>query len=79
MTPSANRRTPDYLADEIGVAGGKVAPTIPDDCCGRYHLLDFGMADAQALVAVRIRQPTTSREQNASRIANRASPTKRDW
>jgi hypothetical protein len=56
MTPSANRRTLDDLADDIGVAGGKVAPTIPNDLRSGYHLLDFDWADAQAFVAVRIRQ-----------------------
>src|SRR5271163_2141642 len=60
MAPIANRRTTRDLADEVGVAGGKVAPAIPDDRRGGYHLLDFGLADAQALVAVRIRQSTTS-------------------
>jgi hypothetical protein len=57
MTPSANGRTPHDLADEIGVAGGEVTPTISDDRRSSYHLLEFGLPDAQALVAVQIRQP----------------------
>jgi hypothetical protein len=56
MTPIANRRTPHYLAEEVGIAGGKVTPTVPDDLRSGYHLLDFDWADAQAFVAVRIRQ-----------------------
>jgi hypothetical protein len=69
MTPSANSRTPHDLAEEIGVPGGKVAPTIPDNLRRDYHVLDFGSADTQACVAVRIRHSTilarTKRVQNS--------------
>jgi hypothetical protein len=69
MTPSANSRTPHDLAEEIGVPGGKVAPTIPDNLRRGYHVLDFGLADAQACVAVRIPHSTilarTKRVQNS--------------
>src|SRR5438105_14312801 len=76
MAPSTNRRTPRHLAGEVGLARGKVAPTIPDDLRGGYHLLDFGLAAARALAAVRVHRPPTAREQNAARIANCALPTK---
>jgi hypothetical protein len=69
MTPSANSRTAHDLAEEIGVPGGKVAPTIPDNLRRGYHVLDFGLAHAQACVAVRIRHSTilarTKRVQNS--------------
>jgi hypothetical protein len=58
MTPGANRRIPNHLADKVGIAGGKVAPATPDNFRSCYHLLDFSLADAQAFVAVRIGQPT---------------------
>jgi hypothetical protein len=58
MTPSANRRIPDHLADEIGIAGDKGAPTISDDVRSGDHLRDFRLADAQAFGVVHIRQST---------------------
>src|SRR5262249_39502157 len=57
------------LADEVGVTGGKLAPATPDNRRCGCHPLDFGLADLQASVAVRICQSTSSREQNATRIA----------
>jgi hypothetical protein len=69
MPPSANRRTPHDFADEVGIASGKLAPAIPDYRRGGYHLLDFGLTDAQAFVAVRIHQSPhlarTKRVQNS--------------